>query len=98
MDHIQGQPGVKVSAYSLVDALHAALEKSSNNLRVVRPMLQNLQTITISRRGERETPALTTLEQVHAPCSPWSHHNGGATASSVKSPLSNTGVLSGQIG
>ena len=76
MDYIEGQPGLGVSAYSLVDALRVALGKSANRdeasksfnrLKAERPVLQNLQTITISRRsGEHETPALTTLEQIHA--------------------------------
>ena len=75
MDSIEGQAGVGVSAYSLVDALRVALGKTANReeasrsfnkLKTDRPVLRNLQTVTISRRGERETPALTTLEQVHA--------------------------------
>ena len=75
MDYIEGQAGVGVSAYSLVDALRVALgktanrdeaSKSFNKLRATRSVLQNLQNVTISRRcGEHETPALTTEEQVH---------------------------------
>ena len=68
MNSIEGQTGVGVSAHSLVDALRVALgktadreeaSKSFNRLRATRPVLQNLQTVTISRRcGEHETPAL----------------------------------------
>ena len=76
MESIEGQAGVGVSAYSLVDALRVALgktanreaaAKSFNRLKTDRPVLCNLQTVTITFRcGEHETPALTTLEQVHA--------------------------------
>ena len=72
---VEGQTGVGVSAYSLVAALRATLgkpanreedSKSFNKLKERHPLLQNLQTMTFTRRGEHQTPALSTLEQVHA--------------------------------
>jgi len=39
--------------------------KSFDKLKADRPVLEDLQTITNSRRGDRETPVLTTLEQIH---------------------------------
>ena len=70
---IEGEVGKGVSAYSLVGALRAMLgkpanreadSKAFNNLKETRPLLQNLPTVTISRRGSHETPALSTLQQV----------------------------------
>ena len=62
MDHIEGQPGLGVSAYSLVDALvRVALgkranredaSKSFNKLKAERPVLKDLQTITRRRSGD----------------------------------------------
>ena len=75
---IEGEVGKGVSAYSLVGALRAMLgkpanreadSKAFNNLKETRPLLQNLPTVTISRRsGTRlsETPALSTMQQVDA--------------------------------
>ena len=75
---IEGQTGVGVSAYALVASLRAALGKpanreedsrSFNKLKESRPLLQSLQPMTITRRGgsiQHQTPALSTLEQVHA--------------------------------
>ena len=73
---IEGEVGKGVSAYSLVGALRAMLgkpanreadSKAFNKLKETRPLLQNLPTVTISRRsGSHETPALSTLQQVDA--------------------------------
>jgi len=72
---IEGEVGKGISAYSLVGALRAMLgkpadreaeSKAFHKLKGTRPLLQNLQTVTISRRGSHETPALSTLQQVDA--------------------------------
>ena len=72
----EGKLGVGLSAYSLVAMLRASLgkpadreeeSKSFNKLKARLPELQDLQTIAITRSGrEYHTPALVSLNQVHA--------------------------------